>query len=493
MNLYRRLLGGTVGACVLGTLSLAGCSGDESVAESEAVSTTSEAIIAGVDAKSPSLNAVGSLVRVYRYSYCPYPYNCGAGGSTAAAGAIVIGPAGVGVATTGGAVSVIPTNPLSGRLDLIGQPLATAGSAGATGVGGATGKGGTTSRGGTTSVGGVPIAVGGVTSRGGTTGIAGTPGAGGGTTQPIEVVEYSPFCTGTLVGPTAVMTAEHCLTDLEYYYNAEVGFAVGPDAYHPTAVYPIVDWDWESAVPGDYYNLLGDLGSDVGVAHLGKPATGVTPMAIGTLTAADVGKRFTALGYGIQNNYEDHGTRKAGSVTLRGTGGNYADYAFGGLEGFLRVAPTMPAFTGLPEYYLVELYDRLNLIPDYQAFFGGKCGDAQPCYGDSGGPIISIRNGVRTVFGNITNGFGSSLLVCDFGVVAAIFGPLTLSYLEESLQWVDPCANVTAQGHCSGDLAIRCTNRLEGERRLSETDCGLLGQTCGVDETGAVACVDPVE
>lgn len=491
MDFCLRFLGGATGTCVVTAALVAGCGGDASVVtESDAIATTDEAIIAGVDAKSASLNAVGSLVRVYRYTYCPYPYNCGTGGTGASGGKAGIGggtvvpiPMGGTTATTTGAAPLIPSNPLSGRLDLIDQRLASAGS-GATGVGGATGKGGSTPRGGSTSIGGV-------TGMGGT-GVAGT-GVGGGTTQPIEVVEYYPFCTGTLVGPTAVMTAEHCLQDLQYYYSTEVAFAVGPNARNPVATYPIVDWDWESAVPADYNNLLGDLGSDVGVAHLGTPVTGITPLAIGSLTETDVGKRFTALGYGVQNNYETNGTRKAGTVTYRGNGGNYADYAFGGLEGFLKVAPTMPAFAGYPEYYLIELYDQLNLIPDYQGFFGGKCGDAQPCYGDSGGPIIATRNGVRTVFGNITNGFGSSRLICDYGAVAAIFGPLTLAYLDETLQWVDPCEGVTVKGYCSGDLAIRCTDRLEGERRLSETDCGLLAQTCGLDETGTVACVDPVE
>jgi hypothetical protein len=476
MNFCRRFLGGAIGACVLPVALAAGCGGDDSVAtDTEAVSTSDEAIIAGVDAKSASLNAVGSLVLVSRYTYCPYPYDCGYGGTTGYGGTPVV--AGATMITKRAAIPAIPSDPFSGRLDRIGQSLASAGSAGTTVVGGgATGKGGAPSRGGAPNV-------------GGTTGTAGS-GVGGTTIQPIEVVEYDPFCSGTLVGPTAVMTAEHCLQDLEYYYSVEVAFAVGPDARNPIAVYPIVDWDWEAAVPADYNNLLGDLGSDVGVAHLGVPVANIAPLAIGSLSAADIGKRFTALGFGIQNNYETNGTRKAGSVTYRGSGGNYADYAFGGLAGFLKVAPTMPAFAGLPVEYLTELYYQLNLIPDYQGFFGGRCGDAQPCYGDSGGPIIAVRNGMRTVFGNITNGFGSSRLICDYGVVAAIFGPLTLTYLEESLQWVDPCEGVTVKGYCDGDLAIRCTDRLEGERRLSETDCGLIDQTCGLDETGTVACVD---
>jgi hypothetical protein len=308
---------------------------------------------------------------------------------------------------------------------------------------------------------------------------------------PVEVVRYWPFCTGTLIGATAVQTAKHCLMDLDYYSDVEIGFAVGPDASNPSAVYPVVDWETEAEVPGDPSSLLADLGSDVGVAHLGQPVVGVTPMAIGSLNAGDVGKRYSVLGFGDQNNWEDHGTRKAGSLTLRGFGGNYADYAFGGLDGFLKAAKSMPDFQGLPNEYLVTIYEELGLIADYQAFLGGRTGDAQPCYGDSGGPLIGTVGGIRTVYGNVTSGFASSRLICDFGAVFAMFGPATRAFLENALTWVDPCVGLSVRGRCDGDLAIRCTNRSEGTRRVSETDCSLLGQTCGLDATGTVACVDP--
>lgn len=464
MKLYTRTLSGIASVAALFALSLAAC--NDNIVE-EPAATTSEAIIAGVDAKSASLDMVGSLVEVYRYTIC-YE-NCGYGGSSGIAGS-----AGKGGTTVITSTTIPPRRRSAINALLDRQPRSVSGTGNALAAGGAPA---------TTVITGVAgrIGVGGSTPAGGS-------GGGG----PIEVVNYYPLCSASLIGPTAVLSAKHCLIDLDYYgESVEVAFAVGPDAYNPKAVYPIVDWDWESEVAPDTSSYLADLGSDVGVAHLSTPVPGVTPLTIGALSDADIGRRFTAVGYGLQNNNYEDGTRKAGSLTLRGIGGNYADYAFGGLEGFLKAARTMPAFEGYPDYYLEEIYYELNLLPEYQAFLGGMRGDAQPCYGDSGGPLIAMSNGQRTVFGNVTSGFGSSRLRCDFGAVFAVFGPSTRDYLAEALQWVDPCIGTTVQGHCEGDLAVRCTSRSEGKRRLSETDCGLLGQTCGLDENGAAACVDP--
>jgi len=466
--------------CALMTLALSACGSPEAARESAPKATAEEPIIAGVDAKSASLNAVGSLVEIYRYTL----ESCSYGGSSAVGGKS--GVTGTSMSTD----SVTPVGPIAqrhGRLDRWANagPIPIVKSV-TTGIGGASSIGGSPP----INVGGQkPVAgassMGGSRAFGGTTGIATT-------CTTVEIVSYYPFCSGTLVGPTAVETAKHCVMDLDSSsLYTDVGFAVGPDASNPTAVYPIVDWEWETEVPGDPNSLLSDLGSDVGVAHLGSTVTGVTPMAIGTLNASDIGNRFTALGFGIQNNNSDDGTRKAGSLTLRGIGGNYADYLFGSLDGFLKGAQKMPDFAGLPDWELTEIYDELNLLPEYQAFLGGRPGDAQPCFGDSGGPMVAVRNGQRTVFGNVTSGLRSTRLICDWGAVFAVFGPATQAFLQNALAWVDPCGGVTVKGKCDGDLAIRCTNRLEGQRRLSETDCGLLGQTCGLDETATVACVDP--
>jgi hypothetical protein len=66
--------------------------------------------------------------------------------------------------------------------------------------------------------------------------------------------------------------------------------------------------------------------------------------------------------------------------------------------------------------------------------FGGKPGDAQTCQGDSGAPFIATHGRHPAVVALAGAGdLASAEHLCDFGSVAAVFGPETLAFLREAL------------------------------------------------------------
>jgi hypothetical protein len=340
--------------------------------------------------------------------------------------------------------------------------------------------------------------------------------------------QYVTFCTGTLIAPNAVITAEHCVADL----FGDEEFLIGFDGTAPDRAVKIVGVMAEDTIQGGAVGF----GSDVAIAFLEEPIDDIAPASIGTLEDGDIGSNYVNIGYGIQNNNEDSGTRFLGAVTLRGILGNMADHLFGDFEGYLEHFPEL----GFPEEAAEELYGLLELIPEYEATFGHLDGNAQSCFGDSGGPVMRQADGGLTVYGVTSWGLGSETLVCDWGGAYAVFGPATLEFIDRSLACEtvpadgmcdgnvatrcadaedggyevvetdcseeglicgqdddrqitcieDTCEGVPAEGMCEGDTVVRCTNEDEGSRRVVETDCSILGMTCGADGE-ELTCVDP--
>jgi hypothetical protein len=138
---------------------------------------------------------------------------------------------------------------------------------------------------------------------------------------------YYPFCTGTLIAPTVVLTAEHCIGgDM-----TGVAFLIGASAYAPDRVVPALAAVAETTIVGGVQGL----GSDVAIVHLAEPVLDVTPLVVAPFPADLIGQRFTVLGYGAQDNTERAGTRLAGALTLRGTSGRIFEHLFGSFPAFL--------------------------------------------------------------------------------------------------------------------------------------------------------------
>src|SRR5690606_13365670 len=92
-------------------------------------------------------------------------------------------------------------------------------------------------------------------------------------------IPFNAFCSATLVGPRAIVTARHCtpFIDAPTYPELSVYFAIGDNAYFAEQYIPVTSY--EAAPPSRKKNggLLLDGGRDVAVAQLASEREGVVP------------------------------------------------------------------------------------------------------------------------------------------------------------------------------------------------------------------------
>jgi hypothetical protein len=302
------------------------------------------------------------------------------------------------------------------------------------------------------------------------------------------------FCSSTLIGAETVVTAKHCavlLPDAQFS-GLGVAWAAGPDARAPDDLIPIAAVE---TAPGDVGGFVA-MGRDVALLHLDRP-TSIPPATPRPFTDALIGTAMVSAGYGVHGASgasDEH--RRIGRETVAGTEGRALELILGSFESFVEWS-----FTGQvsDEDFLVNFppddptiallrdqFDALLLFDQHEAVTGLAPSDTQSCFGDSGGPLARFtRAGGWQTYGVVSGGLSSLRSVCDFGTVFSTFGPETFAFIEDSLDWVDPCGDVSASGSCEGNVAVTCeTNFIGNIRRRVEADCSAEGLACVSSDAG---------
>lgn len=239
----------------------------------------------------------------------------------------------------------------------------------------------------------------------------------------------SAFCTGTLVAPRVVVTATHCTRGEG---PEAIGFGIGIDPAAPVALFTLVQIAEFPEPEVDVALLF--LAED---AVQTVPDVEPLPVNRAALDGADgdaiVGRTVEVAGYG-----------ETGDPSL--TGRFFASVR------------------------LAEI-DETFVVVDGQGLQG-------LCFGDSGGPVITINAAGAPVILGVEHGGDDSCVGRDFLTRLDPLGDWLMAAVAATEPLVEkggPCGGLSFAGRCVGNTVEWC----DETGRVASVDCGLHGRGCG--------------
>ena len=236
------------------------------------------------------------------------------------------------------------------------------------------------------------------------------------------VLAFSTFCSATLVGPQAVVTARHCAEyiDNPTYPDFKVFFAIGENGYMADQYIPVSGYQ-AAPTPSPTNGLLLDGGRDVAVVYLDSEPADVVPAKIGRFTKHMLGQKFELVGFGRNDDFND-GARYHGYARARQMHGLWYSALFDHnpwkyWNWYWTDANTEPTWKEGREWWRTY-----RLESGFELLIGGDDGEALGCYGDSGGPMLRGHNANSlTVYGVGFATEASKSRVCDNGSASLVF------------------------------------------------------------------------